>query len=157
MRLLSIEIISSSVIFLIMGAISFLFLHTTLSAYQSEKIHYQTTLFAYTKKIAEAKSDATVINALRLWKNKNPDFYHAVRAASSEDQVTQSLTQAILQSNFTIIQAQPFHFILSGHYADLFYLLNQLNQLPWPITITTLKILNATQFDIYFSGSVTRA
>lgn len=98
-------------------------------------------------------------------------FYNTLCINETPDQLLQLLTHTAEQSDFLIIEAQPFinkknnslrkisnrsnfQLKLSGNYADLFHFIDLLNNTAWPFTLVTLKIPSTGEFDLLFSAVI---
>lgn len=150
MKLIMIEISVATFILLIISAMSFLLLRSKIDYFYSEKTAYEKIQFTLHKKQEVAQSDIAVKKLLHQWQQKHPDFYHALSGKTTSDQIIVSLTQVILQSGFQILQNKSAHFVLIGKYLDLFYLIYQIDRLPWPITMTQVSIQSDAHFTITF-------
>lgn len=153
MKLWLIEIILGFCILISITVVGFIFMHSTWQRYQFNKTSYQTQFSTFQEKEIAKKQDNATKKLLQQWHDKNPVFYEAVIKSPTSDQLLLLLTNTIQRAGFKVIQAQSLHFILSGHYANLFYLIDAVNQLPWPITLQSLSISTVTQFDIQFIRS----
>ena len=145
------EIVATCVIFLLISAGSFWFLHPLYNAYYFAKSDYQATLSLLKERQQTVQSNKKIETQLLQWQTKNPALFSAVQENKMDDQETQALTDLIQQSGFRILQANLLRFIVSGHYADLFDLLHRINQSPWPITLSSVQINGPSQFTIVFT------
>lgn len=147
----------------------FLFLQSTVIHYQIARKNKMVQLLLLKQKEDLAKSDVQTKKELNAWQQKDPHFYAEIQSGETINQLLQLLTHTAQQEGFAIIQAEPITTInnthhqkstlanqlqlqLSGTYQNLFYLINQLNNTAWPITLIELKIPQAGQISCVFSS-----
>ncbi|OGT44882.1 MAG: hypothetical protein A3E82_02920 [Gammaproteobacteria bacterium RIFCSPHIGHO2_12_FULL_38_11] len=131
----------------------FFFLENSFNNYYSAKREQKKAISENNQKKILRNADDRTKKLLSTWAIKNTDFYHAMQASETPDQLLQLLTISAQQSGFTIIQAAPvvssqnnFQVKLSGNYTDLFHLIDELNNTAWPFLLEKLSIKNKNQY-----------
>jgi hypothetical protein len=163
---LLIEIMGVFLILLVFFTTSyFIFLHTDIAHYQSNDHAFKSQRQILLNRQLLASSDIQTMASLKKWQKHQPEFYQTVQSNPSLDSLMQKVIPIAQQSGFSIIQAEPIvshaqnphqkihsaSFIklrVTGQYAFLFYFIDQLNQLMWPLIITQLHISNQNQFEL---------
>lgn len=140
----------------------FLFLASVISYYQNVKKSEVLAWVALNQKKLLATDDIHTQHTLQTWKQQYPNFYTAIESHPTFDQLLQLATNIAEKSGFSVIEAAPIisqknntpfstneiHLQLSGNYQNLFYFIDQLDQIAWPYTLIELKIPHANLFDM---------
>lgn len=157
-----IELIAIISIFLFIFTVGYCaFFGKTMRHYQAEIRKEKIALMQYAEKETLIILDNKTRKTLLMWQKKNPVFYNTINQSITADQLLQLLTVLTQESGFSIMQAEPifnknnmknnFKIKVIGNYADLFLLIDKLDNTAWPFTLKTVHITAKNQFNLLFT------